>query len=340
MKSLLTLTVLTLSIVSFGQQLTFEEWQKKSMTDERLLPKFGENKKENKADKAFLKDIMKEFDSKEEASNHLVDLGFKYLYKGDLITAMYRFNQAYLLDEGNPNIYWGYGAVYMAFEKFELSREQYEAGLKIDKNNDNILIDYGTTYLAEFYIHLQTDEVKANEKLDKAIEKIAKAHSINPENSNSSYKLSICYLYKDNCEKAIQYLDISEKIGNANISEAYKAELSDKCTKSDIDCSSIKTGKYRIYSEAAGETIIERDEKYQIEENRKHGYKLKLEVTWIDDCTYQLRPVEDLLNPDNNNLPEMVLTCKVIELTENGYIQISSSDMDSTELIGELTRIE
>ena len=109
---------------------------------------------------------MKKFKSEKEASNHMIGLGFQYLNRGDIKTAMYRFNQAYLLNSENSNIYWGYGAVYMALGKFDLSREQYEAGLKIDKKNEKILIDYGTTYLGEFYNYYQTDKSMANEKFD------------------------------------------------------------------------------------------------------------------------------------------------------------------------------
>lgn len=220
MKNILTLIILAFSFASFGQGLTFDEWQKESKKNHRLLPKYGEierTKKEKQSDKEFIANVMEKFKSEEEASNHMIDLGFQYLYNGDLRTAMYRFNQAYLLDNNNSNIYWGYGALYTAFGRFDLSRKQYEEGLKINSNNDNILIDYGTTYLGEYYNYYQTNQTKATEKLDKAIEKLSKAYSINPYNPNSSYKLSICYLYKGNCVKAYEYLELSEKLGNPNI---------------------------------------------------------------------------------------------------------------------------
>lgn len=343
MKNILTLVLLAFSITSFGQAVTFEDWQNEAQKNKKLLPKYGgfeKTEEEIKADKKFEKEVMKSFSSKTDASNHMIDLGFQYLYKGDLKTGMYRFNQAYLLDKDNSNIYWGFGAIYMAFGKFDLSREQYEEGLKLDNKNDNILIDYGTTYLGEFYNYFQTDSIKANECLDKAIEKLSKAYSINPQNANSSYKLSICHLYKNDCSKANEYLKISEKLGNPNITDSYKSELEEKCIQKPIDCSAVKTGKFKSYDEVVGETIIERTDKYQIEENTKHSYKLKLEVKWIDDCTYQLKPIEDLLNPENKELPTMILTCAITEITESGYIQLSSSNIDPRRMKTELIRIE
>jgi Tfp pilus assembly protein PilF len=343
MKNILILILITFSLSVIGQQLTFENWTKQSENNIRLLPKYGEiekTKKQKKSDKEFIKETMKSFKTENEASNHMIDLGFKYLYKDDLKTAMYRFNQAYLLDNNNSNIYWGYGALYMSFGKFDLSREQYEEGLKLDHKNDKILIDYGTTYLGEFYKNIETDSVKSIECLDKAIEKLSKAYSFNPKNTNSSYKLSICYLYKNDCSKANEFLNASEELGNPNITVAYKNELEEKCSQNNMDCSTLKTGKFEINDEISGITKIERTEQFQIEENTKLGYKLKLKVTWINDCTYQLQPIEDLLNPENKDLPTMIVTSKITEITDKGYIQVSSSNIDPTKVKTELTKVK
>lgn len=344
MRNILIIIFAAFSTVAYGQRLKFEDWKAEAEQNTSLLPKYGgleRTKKEKESDEEFKRKVMESFDTEKEASNHMIDLGFQYLYKGDLKTAMYRFNQAYLLDNANSNIYWGYGTIYMAFGKPDLSREQYEEGLRMDSENDKILIDYGTTYLAEFYDNYEINNIeKANESLDIAIEKLFAAYEINPKNPSSSYKLSICYLYKDDCMKSKEYLKISEELGNSNITEAYKIELEEKCQSKDLNCSSIKTGRFKIEDERVGNTFIERTKKFQIEENPKTGYKIKLKVTWIDECTYQLKPLEYLQNPNNEDLPTMILTCTITELTENGYVQISSSDTDAFRVKRELIRVE
>lgn len=343
MKRILTFSLLLTSIFAYGQNLTFEDWQEMSIENKRLLPKNGdlnEGKKEQKSNEEFIRETMKSFESRIEASNHMVDLGFTYLYRGNLETAMYRFNQAFLLDSNNSNIFWGYGAIYMAFGKYDLSRKQYDEGLKINNKNDNILIDYGTTYLGEYYDYYETDKSIANQRLDKAIQKLEEAYKVNTSNPNSSYKLSICYLNKDNCKQAKEYLKISENLGNSNITEAYKTELSQKCSSIDLDCSLVKTGKFKIVDKQSGETIIERTENFQIEENKKYGYKLKLEVTWLNGCTYKLKPVMDLLNPKNKELPKMILTSTIVEITEDGYIQVSNSDVNPSQVKAKVTKIK
>ena len=46
-----------------------------------------------------------------EHSKGLAGLGWKYFYKGDLDTAIKRFNQAWLFDEKNYQAYWGFGII-------------------------------------------------------------------------------------------------------------------------------------------------------------------------------------------------------------------------------------
>lgn len=41
MKKIITIVLLAFSVASFGQGLTFEDWQKESQQNKRLLPKYG-----------------------------------------------------------------------------------------------------------------------------------------------------------------------------------------------------------------------------------------------------------------------------------------------------------
>ena len=129
---------------------------------------------------------------------------------------------------------------------------------------------------------------------------------------------------------------MAEELGSPNITEAYKIELEEKCSDGNLDCSGLKTGRFRITDERYGVTIIERTEKFQIEEDPETGHNLKLEITWIDDCTY----VEVLEGPEKRNLPTMILTCVITEITDGGYIQISSSDEFPLKLNKEVIRID
>src|SRR5437899_1211183 len=100
---LMTAAIALYYLTSFGQQMTIDEWNEQAKSNIRLLPKYGHAIKtagQKNADKEFIESTLKQFPTPGKASEHLIELGFKYLYK-DIKTAMYRFNQAYLLDSTN-----------------------------------------------------------------------------------------------------------------------------------------------------------------------------------------------------------------------------------------------
>lgn len=107
--------IVTLSLLFFTTASCAQE--SKNAEDIRMLPKYGgvqKSKEQLAADKDFLDEILSEDkyrDNKRLASDELIKIGFDYLYKGDVKTAMYRFNQAYLVDSTNTDIYWGFGGV-------------------------------------------------------------------------------------------------------------------------------------------------------------------------------------------------------------------------------------
>lgn len=340
MKNLITLIITLFSFALFGQQLTIEEWNIEAKTNKRLLPRYGNKTKteqEKIADQEFIKTILTTDTTLEKGSNHMIDLGFQYLYR-DIKTAMYRFNQAYLLDSTNSDIYWGFGAIYMTLGDYQSAKKQYLIGLKSDPLNNHLLTDYGTYFMAQYYGLMQLDEKAANLNLDSAIYFMLKSFEIDKTDQNTLFKLSILYWNKNECESAWKYYNECMKLGGAPITDAYTNDLKMKCKPENIDCSGLEIGKFKIEDSKNGLTIIERTKKYQIEENVKLGYKLKLEIKWIDECTYELTPIKNLLNPDGE-LPKMILTCVVLESDEKSYLQVSSAP-NMPKLTSRLIRIE
>ncbi|NDV96673.1 hypothetical protein D0T84_17390 [Dysgonomonas sp. 521] len=77
-----------------------------------LLPMYGGVAKcagQLKADEDFFAYCDEHFDDREEASEHYREIGWNYMYGGDLDTAMKRFNHAWLLDEDNAAVYCSFG---------------------------------------------------------------------------------------------------------------------------------------------------------------------------------------------------------------------------------------
>lgn len=332
-------TILTFFVLfSFGQRMTYSEWQEEAKTNKRLLPKYGYMPKsinELTSDSTFISSILQTDGSKEVGSAHLVGLGFNYMQQGDIKTAMYRFNQAWLLDSLNANALWGFGAVYAYFGQTEEQINQYNAGLKIDPLNSNILTDYGTIHLGNFYDSNNTYELYL------AIELLRKAYKSDPENYNTLFKLSICYYNLDDCYFAWKYWDKSVENGGMPVMENFTGDLRKKCEKTDktYDFSKFKTGIFHQNDAQAGLTRIIRTENTQIEENLDLGIQVKLSVEWIDESICKLTFLEDLKG-GNAELTEMTIFSRITEIDGNSYIQLSSANISPMEIKSKIEKIE
>ena len=64
-----------------------------------------------KGDKKFIDGVTKKFGSRENASQIWVETGFSYYQNNQLEMAMRRFNQAWLLNPENPEVYVGFASV-------------------------------------------------------------------------------------------------------------------------------------------------------------------------------------------------------------------------------------
>jgi len=62
-------------------------------------------------DEKLIADTTKHYGTREKASTAFVNNGFGHYQRDDLTNAMRRFNQAWLLDPNNPEVYAGFGSV-------------------------------------------------------------------------------------------------------------------------------------------------------------------------------------------------------------------------------------
>lgn len=226
MKQLFLFFSLMLSFAMQAQELTYEEWNTQAKSDLRLLPKYGgipKNEKQKIADQKLIDDYTASEGSREKGSEKLVLLGFNYLYKGDIKTAMYRFNQGWLLNPENENVFWGFGSVYFTYGDFTKALEQYDEGLTIKPESSDILTDKATIYM------VMAQQQEDNTHLDKATELFLKAYSFNKKNQNTLFKLSVCYFYKDDCKNAKRYLAECDKLGGKPVTAEYRTDLKEKC---------------------------------------------------------------------------------------------------------------
>ena len=238
MKNTCTVLLFLLSVTVFAQQISWEEWELESKTDMRLLPKYGnleKTKKQKKADVIFIDSMRKQDSSFRKASDRFIRLGFYFLFNNDLKAAMYRFNQAYLLDSNNTDIYWGFGAVYMTLGQYQKAKKQYEEGLKINPDNTHLLTDYGTYFLWQYATLKPIDKEKAMVKLDSAMTYMTKSYNLDSTDQQTVFKLSILYWNKGDCDNAWKYYDECKSLGGQLITEAYTNDLQKECKRKELE---------------------------------------------------------------------------------------------------------
>jgi tetratricopeptide (TPR) repeat protein len=96
-----------------------------------------------KADDALIEGASTTFGGRERAAKQWIEQAFAFYNKDDLDTAMRRFNQAWLLDPKNPEVYWGFGAILhdrgLAFGAYNMEKRAYDLGFR----DPGFLADFG-----------------------------------------------------------------------------------------------------------------------------------------------------------------------------------------------------
>jgi len=93
------------------------------------------------------------------------------------------------------------------------------------------------------------------------------------------------------------------------------------------DCKSLHTGSFKVFTKESGTTYIKRTKKYQTEKNDNLGYEVVFDITWIDECTYELRPKELIKgDPSIMGNGQNVIKTKIKEISDNKYIAETSAN--------------
>ncbi|MHC2992515.1 hypothetical protein OB13_13310, partial [Pontibacter sp. HJ8] len=116
----------------------------------KVLPMFGNiarTEAEQKSDEKFLTSCDKSFTSRTEASNFFMERGWEYFNEGQIDTAVYRFNLAWLLNPDNANTYWAFGLIENSKGNTETAIGLYERALTYQPKNSLLLSDIAASYL-------------------------------------------------------------------------------------------------------------------------------------------------------------------------------------------------
>ena len=188
-----------------------------------MLPMYGKAKKcpeQIQYDSEFLKSIDKDYTDRKKAARDLVSRAWDYFNKGDQETAMKRFNQAWLLDSLNADVYWGFGNLLGMQGKFKESLTFFDRSLKLNPSNARVWEGLSTSYAQLFF------ETKNIDFLNTSIKQLKTAIKLEPGNARTYAQLTAAYTYFYQKDSARKYLNITDKLDKNAVNPEVRKLLS------------------------------------------------------------------------------------------------------------------
>ena len=202
MKKLIICFLILLSNLTSGQN-------KKCPEGINNLPMYGEVTKcdqQIQIDNDFLKECDTLFKNRKLAAIHHVNLAWGYFYKNQVNLSMRRFNQAWLLDKDNADVYWGYGNLLGKKSEFENSIKYFEKSIKIESSNAKVWESIATSYSQLFF------KTKETQYLNKTIKALKISIKIEPNNARAYGQLTGVYSYFKQKDSLRKYIKITDRL--------------------------------------------------------------------------------------------------------------------------------
>lgn len=213
-----------LAVVLFAANAGFAQEQQTEQSY-LVLPMFGNKAKteaQQKKDEKFLTSCDKSFTNRQEASQFFMERGWEYYNEGQIDTAMYRFNLAWLLNPNNKDTYWAFGLISSSKAKNEEAITYYEKAKALDPKNTMLLSDMASSYLAVY------KENNKKKNLKKAVQLLDESIAAEPQNAFALYNYSLVKFYEKKYADAWDYLHKSRSINLTVIDYTYISELVEK----------------------------------------------------------------------------------------------------------------
>lgn len=193
-----------------------------ALAQTHTLPLFGERPKTTtqiNEEIHFLNDCDRNFGSRTEASDFFAARGWDYVSNGQLDTAAYRFNLAWLLNEHNADAYWGLGVVCYQKNNLPDAIRMLKKGLEVTDTNAVLMSDLATLQIKYYQQKPNpTDLAEAETVLLKAI-------ALNPGVASSYQTLSLLNYLKADYDKAWDYFHQARNLDLSVLDLSYLNDL-------------------------------------------------------------------------------------------------------------------
>jgi len=169
-----------------------------------------------------------------EASRTAAELGWEFYRKGDLDTAMKRFNQAWMFNRRNAEAYWGFGLI-MARRADETRPEHHlkesirllETAVARARKNARVLTDLALSHIHLGRYYARQSNPKSKKQFAKAASVLKKAERLDPKYPLLHFNRSLLEFYQGNYAQAKTHLDRAKALGYKP-DPAYESDLGAK----------------------------------------------------------------------------------------------------------------
>ena len=197
-------------------------------------PLFGEKQYRSRglseADRQFVEAAVRESGSKEAAARLATQRGWKQLKQGDAEVAIQSFNQAYLLDPNNAEIYWGLGVAMTQQERHDIAVRLFARALALDPQNPRLLADIGLAhaYAAAGMTH---DPVEQAKRLQGAMPWFDAAEKLDPTYATTFVNRAIALFFLGKYSESWMNVEKAEAIDRTSVDQKLLADLSKKMSR-------------------------------------------------------------------------------------------------------------
>jgi predicted Zn-dependent protease len=156
------------------------------------------------ADEEFRAAELKQFRTPRAASEHSAAVGWGALQRGDLRTAIKRFNQCWLLDETNPTCFWGFGLFEAQSSRIDQALEHLQKAQSLMSAPPvDFQVDLATAY-AQKAGESAKDPALAARFMEQANAMFERAAAAEPDNQKVPCVWARVLLMTDNRRRACQ----------------------------------------------------------------------------------------------------------------------------------------
>lgn len=187
-----------------------------------LLPMYGHKtkcKEQLESDSIFLAESDRVFKSRKEAAERYIEKAWEFYYQDKMDMAMKRFNQAWLLDSMQADIYWGFGNILGTKKQFEASIPLFEKSISLNAQNPLVLEGLATSYANMFW------ETQDTTFLNKSIKSSKQAILLNPAQARPYVTAAVAYVYLNQRDSAIEYMAKADKLDSTAINPEQRAAI-------------------------------------------------------------------------------------------------------------------